>query len=246
MIIDAHCHAGKGDGMSGPWDTEAPIDLYLRQADESRITKTIIFPAFHTDYAVANRGVAALITKYPRRLWGFAFVHADRDKGRVFEMVQTAVQQYRFCGIKVHRRDAPISREICETAAHFGLPVLYDVMDDVASIELFARQYPTVNFIIPHLGSFADDWKAQLAITDHLIRHDNVFTDTSGVRRFDLLRRCFQRAGANKIIFGSDGPWLHPGVELSKIFFLKASSADTEKMLYKNILSLIGSERPTF
>lgn len=240
MIIDAHCHAGKGDGLSGPWDTEAPLDQYLHYASESKIARTIVFPAFHTDYAVANRAVAGLVARYPRRLWGFAFIHAERDRGHVFEMVQTAVKQYGFRGIKVHRRDAPISREICEAASHFNLPVLYDVVDEVASIELFARQYPKVNFIIPHLGSFGDDWKAQLAITDHLVRHNNVFTDTSGVRRFDLLRHCFRRAGASKIIFGSDGPWLHPGVELSKVFFLKASSSDTERMLSGNILSLIG------
>ncbi|MBK7936795.1 MAG: amidohydrolase family protein [Lewinellaceae bacterium] len=242
MIIDAHCHAGKGDGLSGPWDTEAPLDLYLRHAADGKIDRTIVFPAFHTDYAVANREVASWVARYPRRLWGFAFVHAERDKGRVFDMVQTAVKQYGFRGIKVHRRDAPLSREICETAAHFGLPVLYDVVDEVATIELFARQYPKVNFIIPHLGSFADDWKAQLAITDHLVRHNNVFTDTSDVRRFDLLLLCYKRAGASKIIFGSDGPWLHPGVEVSKIFYLKAPASDTERMLSGNILSLIGAK----
>ena len=25
MIIDSHCHAGKGDGLTGPWDTAAPL-----------------------------------------------------------------------------------------------------------------------------------------------------------------------------------------------------------------------------
>ncbi|MEO6039190.1 MAG: amidohydrolase family protein [Saprospiraceae bacterium] len=240
MIIDAHCHAGKGDGLSGPWDTEAPLDAYLQRAAESRIGRTIVFPAFHTDYAVANRAVAALVARHPQRLWGFAFIHAERDRGKVGEMVGTAVRQYGFRGIKVHRHDAPISREICEAAAHFRLPVLYDVVGEVATIELFARQYRQVNFIIPHLGSFADDWKAQLAVTDHLVRHDNVFTDTSGVRRFDLLLHCYRRAGASKIIFGSDGPWLHPGVELSKIYALKAPAAAQERMLAGNILELIG------
>ena len=32
MIIDCHCHAGKGDGLTGPWDTAAPLDGYLRWA----------------------------------------------------------------------------------------------------------------------------------------------------------------------------------------------------------------------
>jgi hypothetical protein len=29
-----------------------------------------------------------------------------------------------------------------------------------------------------------------------------------------------KRAGARKVLFGSDGPWLHPGVELHKIKLL--------------------------
>jgi len=240
MIIDAHCHAGQGDGLSGPWDTNAPLAPYLRHAAEAGIDRTVVFPAFHTDYAAANQALAQTVAQMPERLWGFAFLHAQRDAGRIFLMVETAVRNYGFCGLKVHRRDAAISREICEAAAYFGLPVLYDVLGEVASIELFAREYRHVNFIIPHLGSFGDEWQAQLAIADHLVRHDNVFTDTSGVRRFDLLQHAFRRAGASKIIFGSDGPWLHPGVELSKIFYLHASSAQQEQMLSGNILRLIG------
>jgi hypothetical protein len=32
MIIDAHCHAGRGDIMNAPWSTEAPLDKYLPRA----------------------------------------------------------------------------------------------------------------------------------------------------------------------------------------------------------------------
>ena len=122
------------------------------------------------------------------------------------QLVRTAVERYGFVGIKVHRHDARISREVCEAARAFGLPVLYDVMGEVAIAELLARRYPDVNFIIPHLGSFADDWRAQLALIDHLARHPNIYTDTSGVRRFDLLEQAVRRAGAAQVLFGSRRP----------------------------------------
>jgi hypothetical protein len=32
MIIDAHCHAGLGDGLTGPWNTRAPLGDYLRRS----------------------------------------------------------------------------------------------------------------------------------------------------------------------------------------------------------------------
>lgn len=239
MIIDCHCHAGAGDGLTGPWDTAAPLGDYLRRADEAGIDRTVLFPAFHTDYAVANREVAQIVASGRGRFIGFAFVHAERDARHVRALVGEAVQRYGFRGIKVHRHDAAITREVCDVARAFRIPVLYDVMGEVAQVELLATEYPDVSFIIPHLGSFADDWRAQLAFIDHLVRHDNVYTDTSGVRRFDLLVDAVRRGGAHKVLFGSDGPWLHPGVELAKVRALRLTPHAERRIVGQNLLDLL-------
>ncbi len=210
MIIDCHCHAGKGDGLTGPWDTDAPLGNYMQWANAAGISKTVLFAAFNSNYERANRQVAKIVQRNPEKFFGFAFVHAAKDAGRIFTMVQTAVTQYGFCGIKAHRYDASITREVCETAKYFQLPVLYDVMGEVAQVELIANEYPDVNFIIPHLSSFADDWKSQLTFIPFLERYENIYTDLSGVRRFDLIMDTYKRAGPGKILFGSDGPWIHP------------------------------------
>jgi len=248
MIIDAHCHAGLGDGLTGPWDTRASLAKYLRWASEAGIDRAVLLAAFHSDYAAANREVARIVASRPDRFYGFAFVHPERDRGRVQELVNIAVERYGFVGIKVHRYDARITREVCEVARAFSLPVLYDVMGEVSICELLAQEYPDVNFIVPHLGSFADDWRAQLAFIDHLARHPNVYTDTSGVRRFDLLEQALERAGPHKILFGSDGPWLHPGVELSKIRALELPRDAEQLVLARNFLRLIRnvSRRPAW
>ncbi len=57
-IIDSHCHAGQGDALTGPWDTAAPLEKYLRRAAKAGIQRTVLFAAFHSDYAVANPEVA--------------------------------------------------------------------------------------------------------------------------------------------------------------------------------------------
>lgn len=239
MIIDCHCHAGEGDGFTGPWDSDAGLERYLDRARAAGITRTVLLAAFHSDYAVANRSVARIVTADPQRFYGFAFVHAQRDRSRVHALVKTAVEQYGFVGIKLHRHDARITREVCDAARFFGLPVLYDVVGEVAAAELLAIQYPDVDFILPHLGSFADDWSAQLALIDHLVRHKNIYTDSAGVRRFDLLQQAVKRAGAHKLLFGSDGPWLHPGVELTKIHALGLSAREQALVLGENLLRLI-------
>jgi predicted TIM-barrel fold metal-dependent hydrolase len=243
MIIDCHCHAGKGDGLTGPWDTDAPLDDYLVRAARAGIQRTVLFAPFHSDYAIANRAVARIVASRPDRFHGFAFVHADRDRGRVRELVRVAVERYGFVGIKIHRYDARISREICETARAWSLPVLYDPMGEVAIAELLAVQYPDVNFIFAHLGSFSDDWRAQMALIDPLTRYSNIYTDTSGVRRFDVLEEAVRRAGPHKVLFGSDGPWLHPGVELAKVLALGLSAEHQDWVLGGNLLRLLALRR---
>ena len=178
IIIDSHCHAGKGDGLTGPWDTDASLDKYLRRAAQAGIDRTVLLAAFRTDYAVANRQLAAIVASRPGRFYGFAFVHPLGDRGRVATLIREAVEQLGFVGIKVHRHDAPISREICEVAAVYRLPVLYDVMGEVSVVRLLAEEYPAVPFIIPHLGSFGDDWRGAGGLPrppgplpEHLHRH---------------------------------------------------------------------------
>jgi uncharacterized protein len=243
MIIDFHCHAGKGDVMSDPWNTDAPLDVYLRRARAAGIDRTVVFPLFHDDYARANAELASLIQRHPGRLVGFAFVHAARDRGRIFSMVRRAVNLWGFRGIKVHGHEAMPTREVCETALAFRLPLLVDVAGKPSVIEMVASQYRDVNFIVPHLGSFGDDWKAHQQVVDQLVHHPNVYADTSGVRRFDYIVQAVQRAGPHKVIFGSDGPWLHPGVEIAKVRLLGLPPRDEALILGGNAVRLLNERR---
>lgn len=238
MIVDAHCHAGKGDGLTGPWDTAAPLEAYLRRARRAGIARTVLLPAFSSDYREANRALARVVAMGRGRFLGFAMVHPARDAGRVRELVAEAVEEHGLVGLKLHRHDARITREACEAARAHRLPVLYDVMGEVAPVDLLATEYPDVPFVIAHLGSFGDDWRAHLALTDLLVRHPNVHADTSGVRRFDYLLAAVRRAGPEKVLFGSDGPWLHPGLELEKVRMLGLSPRAEALVLGENLLRL--------
>jgi len=240
-IVDGHCHVGRGDTLTGPWDV-GRLDRYLRRADAAGITRTVLFSVFHGDYLAANRAVARVVAERPQRFIGFAFVHPARDAGRVAELVHESVYQLGLRGLKVHRHDAALTPEIARVADRFGLPVLYDPMGRVETLELFATEFPRVAFIVPHLGSFADDWAAQRVVIDLLARLPNVYADTSGVRRFDLLVEAVRRAGPEKLVFGSDGPWLHPGLELAKIRALGLRREDEQAVTGGTLLGLLGPE----
>lgn len=141
MIIDCHCHTGKGDLMTAPWNTDAPLEPYLRRARAAGIDKTVVFSVFHSDYAKSNPQVARAVARHPDRLIGFVMVHAKRDKDRIFRMVKHAVTKWGFRGMKVHGLEAPPNREICEAARAFRLPVLIDVGIKPEVMEMLAPQY---------------------------------------------------------------------------------------------------------
>ena len=239
MIVDVHCHAGTGDVMTEPANTVAPLATYLRRARAAGIDRTVVFAAFNSDYARANDEVGHIVQRHRGRLIGFAFLHAARDAGRIEPMVRRAVERWGFRGIKIHGSDAMPTREVCEVARRYRLPILVDVVGQPAAIEMVAPEYPDVNFIIPHLGSFSDDWRAQQTVVDQLVRYPNVYGDTAGVRRIDYVIQAIRRAGPEKLLFGSDGPWLHPAVELAKIRVLNLPPAAESLILGGNILRLL-------
>jgi len=220
MIIDFHCHAGRGDALTAPWNTVAPLDAYMRRARRAGIGRTVVFPAFHTDYVSANRELARIVARWDPRLIGFAMVNAKSDAGRIREMLHEAVVRHGFRGLKVHGHEAMPTREVSDAAREFQLPIVVDVVGKPHVIDMFAPEYPQVTFIIAHLGSFADDWRAHERVIEQMGRYPNVLGDTSGVRRFDYLVQAIRRAGPTKLLFGSDGPWLHPAIELHKIRLL--------------------------
>lgn len=242
-IIDAHVHIGVGDGLRGPWDTRADLGTYWRWARAAGIDRAALMSVLTSDYPSANRHIGAIVLRHPGRFLGYCFVNAVTEAGTIGATVATAVRSWGCCGIKVHASDGRITREIAEVARRLGLLVLYDPMGDLTGVEMAAREYPDVAWVIPHLSSFADDWKAQVAFVDQLTRWPNVFTDTSGVRYFEVLADAVRRAGPDKVLFGSDGPLLHPAAELAKAKLLTTDAHAAALILGGNFLRITAEAR---
>ncbi len=239
MIIDAHCHAGRGDILSAPWDTDAPIEPHLERSRKAGIDRTVVFAINNRDLARANAEVADAVRRFPGELIGFVRVHPLAGAGRICDQVARAVNDWGFRGIKVHGGDALPTREVMDAAQRFALPVLVDIKDQPGAVEMLAGQFPAVNVIVAHLGSFPGNWQVHRATIDLMVRVPNVYADTSSVRFFDCLLDAVRRAGADKLIFGSDGPLLHPGVELARARLLDLPPQDEAKVLGGNIQRLM-------
>ncbi len=239
MVIDIHCHAGTAERLQAPWTTRADLSAYLERAEEAGIDKTVVFAITSDDYERANAEVAEIVARHADKLIGFARIHPERDKGKIERLLRRAVEDYGFRGIKVHGGEALPTREVCEVAKSLNLPILVDIMGRVEVLPLLAAEFPEVNFVVAHLGSFADDWRVFQVMPFMLAKFPNLYADTSGVRFIDHLLEAIRVAGAKKMLFGSDGPLLHPGLELHKIRLLKLPQEDEALILGENARRLL-------
>ena len=239
MVIDCHCHAGSAGLLTAPWTTDAPLDVHLERAAAAGIDRTVIFPIECEDYPVANRMTASITAEFPGQLIGFARIHPARDAGTIADQVKQCREEYGLRGIKVHGAECMPTRELMEAAAKYRMPVLVDTKGQSLPVDMAAGAYPEVNIIIAHLGSFDGVIEAHQAAIDLMIRHANVYADSSSVRFFDYLQQAVQRAGAGKLLFGSDGPLLHPGVEKNKLDLLDLKDDERDAVMGQNLSRLL-------
>lgn len=236
LVIDAHCHAGFGTALSAPWTTRADPEVTLRRMEEAGIDRTVIFPIHNERYEAANRQIAEICRRYPKKFIGFAKHEPLEEAGSIPEMLKREVDSLGLRGLKLHRLP---TREVLDTVAELGIPVLYHP-EKVSNFHLIAQEYPGVPFLIAHLGSFGSkDWTEHLAAIDVAKRYPNVYLETSSVLFWKFLEQAARELPPGKLIFGSDGPELDSRVEIYKIRLLKLKPAEEERVLGGNMAALL-------
>jgi predicted TIM-barrel fold metal-dependent hydrolase len=213
LIIDAHCHAGKGlnygkdDPAAAPWTTFNDPDWTLRRMAQAGIDRAIIFPINNDTFEKANQEIAGYVRQHPDRLLGFAKHHQVNEAGRIRAMLTREVRELGLRGLKLHGAPTP---EMLDAAAELRIPILSDV--------------PHVSDLFPGLESH---------------RYPNLHVDTSSVVFFQYLEQAVRELPAEKIIFGSDGPLVDSRIELAKVRLLRLSPEVEAKVLSGNILRLL-------
>jgi predicted TIM-barrel fold metal-dependent hydrolase len=236
LIIDCHCHAGKGETMSAPWTSYADPLVTLRRAEEAGISRTVIFPISNPTYEKANREIADIVARYPDRFIGFAKHDPVSEAGKIRAMLTREVREMGLKGLKLHQLP---TREVLDAVADLKVPILFHP-PKVADFHQIASLYPEVSFIMAHLGSFASrDYAEHLAAIDLAKRYPNVYLETSSVVFFEYLELAVRELPPEKILFGTDGPLVDSRVELFKIRLLKLPKEHEAKVLSGNILRLL-------
>ena len=235
-VIDAHCHAGMGEAMSAPWTTRADPEITLRHMEEAGIDRTVIFPINNTHFEKPNREIARICERYPGKFIGFAKHDPQTEAGRIPAMLREEVRSLGLKGLKLHRLP---TRDMLDACAELAIPILYHP-EKVANFHMIAQEYPRIPLIMAHMGNFASrDWNEHLEAIAVAKRYPNVYLETSSVVFFKFLEMAAKELGADKLIFGSDGPEVDSRVELYKIRLLKLPPSEEAKVTGGNISRIL-------
>jgi predicted TIM-barrel fold metal-dependent hydrolase len=184
-----------------------------------------------------NDELARAVSLYPDKFLGMA--HHDITRPDAAQELERAVT---YLGLRAYKQLAPripvlindrSLYPVWETCERLGIPVLihfgmlgaaggvsYHPNISPAVLEPVARDFPTVDFVIPHFGI--------QHVADLLFlcwSCPNVSVDTSGSNQWvrwmpykltleDLFQRFFETIGPERIVFGSDSSWFPRGFAL--------------------------------
>ncbi|MBW2092698.1 MAG: amidohydrolase, partial [Deltaproteobacteria bacterium] len=155
-------------------------------------------------------------------------------------------------GLKLHPAegcffpDDPALTPVYETAVRLGLPIIahggvFTTDKEYTRPINFTRvleNYPDLTFVIAHLGH--GYWNESLEMSK---KYPNLFFDTSAAIHGaeghkplsdDEAVELIRKIGVDRVMFGSDFPWYHPGQDLKRFLGLKFNEEEKKALLSEN------------
>jgi hypothetical protein len=165
--------------------------------------------------------IAEACSTHPQRLLGFARLNPAYPASG--EMLTRAVTELGFAGLKLH----PVSSlqhpggkatiDLIRHAGELGVPTLFHCGDEPLSTPLSIAQAATACpdsvVILGHMGGYFHVDEA-LEVAE---RYPNVVLETSAMPYPHKIAAAVSRIGAERVLFGSDGPVSSPALERQKV-----------------------------
>jgi predicted TIM-barrel fold metal-dependent hydrolase len=251
--VDAHTHIGTGPGERSAQELLAMLDRY-------EIASAIAFPGpsglagSPRQIAAANDYVARAARRSAGRIVGFGTAnpwHAEEAWREIERLPELGLK-----GIKLHPPiqgfvvgDRASLDPVLERAAALDLTVVIDaglrvgglpyVMVSLEDIHGLADAFPNARIVVAHAGWGGRDARG----ADELARGcPNVWFDTAGVNMPVQIRQLVEQGAGDRLIYGSDFPFLHPKVELLRVELAELGDQASTKVLGGNAQALLGTQ----
>lgn len=247
-VIDCHGHAGPFHRY--PIAAPTP-DGMLRTMDSAGIEILLFAPhlAIGPDPEEGNRLAARIHSEHPDRLLPYCTVGPRRPEGEVCTMLDEYVASGWFVGIKLHPslHRTPVTDPTYDVAfryaeayhvpmlVHTWEPCAFAAPDMVASV---AQRHPGARIILAHsAGAHAGMRK----VIELIRQHPNLYAETSGsTQPWGAVRELCEGVGAERVLFGSDLPFLDPRPKLGAVCLADLDDGAKSSILRGNALRLLG------
>lgn len=216
-IFDAHVHIGRS-----LFGVEQSIDDLLRSMDDNGIERAVLVPLKPPEYRLGpeNDRVADAVRLHPDRFVGFARVDPWQGS-RALEELRRAHDDLDLRGLFLHPFEERFTANdervfpLMEYLQERGLPLLlaggYPGFSHPAQIGDLARQFPEVTIIATHGGQLNISGLLLDDASRMLRSNSNVIMETSGIYRQDFIEDMVAELGANRVLFGSNAPYMDQG-----------------------------------
>lgn len=241
--VDIHSHFNYGSA----WDVaDSPISRsdidFIRQGYAHMGIAwggiSTLASVYHPDGAGVTESNRWLYDFAAGEAWVRQWVVIDPRVQESFQQAEMMLRAPKTLGIKIHpvfhQYDlAQYGDKIFGFANDLGAVVLmHPVMtpEGMAQTAHFADKYPDMKLIVAHLCS--------LEHIELLKNHANIYTDTSGGASSlnNVLEYAVEAAGAEKILFGTDG--YSAEFQYGRIALSRLPYGDKENILYRNAMRL--------
>lgn len=214
VIVDSHAHLKHGDALR----TEYTAEEVVHAMDGAGISRAVVF-AMSTTTCRAGEMAADAARRYPDRLIPYAYA-LPHYAYPVVEELTRQLQDWGFRGIKLHVGEATlagyVSDPVFELAARFDVPCLVDFGGRLEVCREVLRSHPDSTVIVAHFGRYlCQDPDLLDAFIQLAEEHPNALLDASGVVLGEKIEQAARRIGAERILFGTDGPHVLPGYPIS-------------------------------
>lgn len=234
LKIDAHSHAGEG---AAKWSGQQVME----RMDTMGVDKTVIFP--FTEGFFNNEEIPQYVAENPERLIPFCAVNPWNFHTAADELEKCYKEGFKglklhptLCGFRLsdHKLVDPLF-EI--TQAYGGIIIVHgsaDLYNCPLEFDRMARRFPKVPLLMAHCGFF---WEWELAI-ELAQENDNLYLETSRVPGFET-SKIIEKLGAEKVIWGTDGPFCDYEWEYKKIERYAKNEHDFDMIMGGNIAGLL-------
>ena len=234
LKIDAHSHAGEG---AAKWSGQQVVD----RMDTIGVDKTVIFP--FTEGFFHNEDIPKYVAENPDRLIPFCSVNPWNFHTAADELEKCYKEGFKglklhptLCGFRLsdHKLVDPLF-EITQT--YGGVIIVHgsaDLYNCPLEFDRMARRFPKVPLLMAHCGFF---WEWELAI-ELAMENDNLYLETSRVPGFET-SKIIEKLGAEKVIWGTDGPFCDYEWEYKKIERYAKTEHDSDMIMGGNIANLL-------